>query len=288
MEERPRYRYIVDAQAAAEALAPLAAAAVVGFDTETYWDRDAKQNRATLVQVAPPGGEAVVVDVQATGVEVVRPLVESPAVVLAAHNARFDELVLLGAGLRPASFIDTLRLARTALALPSYSLAAVVEHLFGRPLDKSLQNSNWRRRPLTRAQLEYAATDAQVTLLVYEELRRRLEAAGKWAAAERGALLTGEPPQQRTRRRLKPKTPPPVLSAAEKRVVTRLKKWRLERAFAQRVPAYMVCSDRTLEELAHTRPDTLDALRSVYGLGESKITLFGDDLLAALRAAFTD
>jgi ribonuclease D len=287
MEDRLAYRYIEDARAAEEALARFAGESVVGLDTETYWDRAANQNRVTLVQVAPRDGEALVVDVQATGVEVVRPLVESPAVLMAAHNARFDELVLLGAGLRPAALIDTLRLARTALALPSYSLAAVVAHLFGHALDKSLQQSNWRRRPLTRAQLQYAASDAHMTLRVYDELRRRLEAAGKWEAAERGAMLTGEPPRA-PRRKLKPKTPPPVLSAEEKRVVTRLKKWRLERAFAQRVPAYMVCSDRTLEELAHTRPDTLDALKTIYGLGESKIALFGDELLTALRAAVGD
>ena len=68
-------------------------------------------------------------------------------------------------------------------------------------------------------------------------------------------------------------------------VVKALKLWRLERANTQRVPAYMICPDRTLEHLARSRPETLDALASIYGLGESKIKNFGEDLLQALRDA---
>src|SRR5438045_1603583 len=102
MDERPAYRYIVDAQEAQTALAQLATESVVGLDTETYWDRGANQNRVSLAQLAPRLGETLVIDAQATGVEVVRPIVESPAVLMVAHNARFDELVLLGATLKPA------------------------------------------------------------------------------------------------------------------------------------------------------------------------------------------
>ncbi len=288
MEERPAYRYIVAAQEAQVALERLACESVLGLDTETFWDRAANQNRVSLVQLAPRAGEVLVIDVQATGVEVVRPLVEAPAVTMVAHNARFDELVLLGAALQPAGLVDTLRLARSALLLSSYSLAAVAAHLFGFALDKTLQQSNWRRRPLTRAQIEYAATDAYITLRVFDELQQRLEAEGRWEALLRAATLTGA--AARTggpRRRVKPKTPPPVLTADERRAVTRLKKWRLERAFADRVPAYMICPDRTLEVLAHTRPATLEALASVYGLGEAKIARYGAELLTALGEAFS-
>jgi ribonuclease D len=284
MEERPVYRYLMDAQEAEAALARLAGEAVLGLDTETFWDRETNQNRVSLIQLAPRAGEVLVVDVQATGIEVVRPLVESPTVMMAAHNARFDELVLIGATLQPAALIDTLRLSRTALVLASHSLAAVVAHLFGAELDKSLQQSNWRRRPLTRAQLQYAATDAAITLRVYEELKQRLEAEGRWAAVAQAAMMTGAPAQG-ARRRVNPKLPPPILTTEERQVVTRLKKWRLERAFAERVPAYMICPDRTLEVLAHQRPLTLDALKTIYGLGEAKIARYGADILVALREA---
>lgn len=288
MDEQPDYRYIVDAREAEATLAQLTHEPALGLDTETFWDRGTNQNRVALVQLAPRIGTVLVIDVLATGVEVVRPIVETSAILLTAHNARFDELVLLGAGLQPATLVDTLRLARQTLALPSYSLAAVVAHLFGLALDKSLQQSNWRRRPLTRAQLHYAAADAIMTLRVFDELKRRLEAEGRWASLLHAATLTCAPPRE-SRPRGKPrlKTPPPVLTEAERQAVTRLKKWRLERAFAQRVPAYMICADRTLAELAHARPTTLDALKTIYGLGESKIAVYGPDLLAAVNDAFS-
>ncbi len=288
MNERPEYLFIEDVQAAENALARIAHEDVVGLDTETFWNRATKRNQVALVQLAPPIGAVLVLDVLATGVDVVRSLIESPTVQMTAHNARFDELVLLGAGLQPAALVDTLRLARQTLALPSYSLAAVGAHLFGSALDKSLQQSNWGRRPLTQAQRQYAAADASMTLRVFDALKQRLEAEGRWAAQLHAATLTCAPPRQsRPRGQSRPKTPPPELTADERLAVTRLKKWRLERAFAQRVPAYMICADRTLAELAHTRPATLVELKSIYGLGESKITIYGADLLMAIRAAFS-
>ncbi|HEV3469323.1 MAG TPA: HRDC domain-containing protein [Pyrinomonadaceae bacterium] len=265
-------------------LAPLAAETLIGLDTETYWEAAARRSRVSLVQLAAAAGDVLVVDVLATGVEPLRALVESPALRMVAHNARFDDGVLRAAGLAPQGFIDTLPMSRAVLSLASHSLAAVTEHLFGLPLDKTLQKSNWRRRPLTRAQLAYAARDARVTLRVYEELKRLLAERGLLervlAAAE---VKPGEPRAPRRRRTAAPA--PFVLTPEDKRVVTRLKKWRLERAHAQRVPAYMICSDRTLEHLARERPASLEALAGIYGLGESKIKSLGEALLEALRAA---
>src|SRR2546423_14650510 len=126
--------------------------------------------RVSLVHGAPPAGVLVVADVLATGGGPLRPLPESPEVRMVAHNARFDEAVLRGAGVQAFGLIDTLRLSRMALTLGSHSLASLAEHLFGKPLDKSLQNSNWRRRPLTRRRLEYTAPHRRMALLVYQEL----------------------------------------------------------------------------------------------------------------------
>ncbi|MDT7542623.1 MAG: ribonuclease [Acidobacteriota bacterium] len=285
-DDLPSFRYLTDALEATRAFESLLGESLIALDTETFWDAKNSKSNVSLVQVSSLGGEVIVVDTVATGFEPVRALVEEPAVRMAAHNARYDQGVLRGENLRPTSFVDTLSLARSALTLPSYSLASVTEHLFGIPLDKTLQSSNWRRRPLTRLQLVYAAKDAHITLLVYEELRRRLEAQGNWDDALRAALLADEhTPSTQTRRKRRPVAPAPPLTPEEKRAVTLLKLWRLERANTQRVPAYMICPDKTLECLARERPSNLEALRVIYGLGDSKITSFGEELLAALRDA---
>jgi ribonuclease D len=284
---KPVFRFITGDAEAREAVEGLNLETVIGLDTETYWNTSANRSHVSLVQLAAHEGVVLVFDALSVDLEILRPLIESPAVTMAAHNARFDEGMLIGAGLRPAAFVDTLRLARSALRLPSYSLAGVTAHLFGIELDKSFQKSNWKRRPLTHAQLGYAAMDAHITLRVYHELRRILAEQGKLELALRAATLT--PPSGETttpRKRRAPQPPPRPLTQEERQAVANLKKWRLAKANEANLPAYMICPDRTLEHLVMERPATLEALNSIHGLGASKIARFGEALLEALKQAF--
>ena len=63
-----------------------------------------------------------------------------------------------------------------------------------------------------------------------------------------------------------------------------LKRWRLERAKQDEVPAYVVFHNSTLAEIAGRRPRTLHDLASVPGVGPTKLDRYGDELLAALAA----
>jgi ribonuclease D len=278
------YVLIDDEQRLIDVVSTIPAEGVVGLDTETFWDRTRNQNRVSLVQLAVPARDVLVIDVLNAGLEPLRPLLESPAPLLVAHNASFDRGVLAGEGIHPLGLIDTLQMSRMALSLGSYSLASVSEHLFGVALDKTLRMSNWRRRPLSRAQALYAALDARIVLLVYEELKRILEERGQFDAVLRASTLGAVSAPGKRRRRVKQELSPP-LTTEETRVVKQLKMWRLARANSQRVAAYMVCTDKTLEHLARARPDTIEALGDIYGLGSSKISSFGEELLSALREA---
>lgn len=284
---KPPFRFITDNDEAQSALQSIKQETIIGLDTETYWNAAANRSHVSLVQIAPREGVVLVFDLLAVDVELLRPVVESPGVIMTAHNARFDEGMLIGTGFRPAGFVDTLRLARAALRLPSYSLAGVVAHLFGIEMDKSYQKSNWKRRPLTRAQLEYAALDAYLTLQVYDELRRILVEQGKLDVALRSATLSPSMGEARApRKRRTPQPPPRALTEEERRAVGALKKWRFAKSSEQNVPAYMICPDRTLEHLVIAKPSTLEALDSIHGLGASKISRFGEELLEALKRAF--
>ena len=50
------------------------------------------------------------------------------------------------------------------------------------------------------------------------------------------------------------------------------------------MPAYVICNDRTLVEIASVRPTTPAQLLGVHGLGEVKVGRFGDELLALVVA----
>ena len=63
---------------------------------------------------------------------------------------------------------------------------------------------------------------------------------------------------------------------------TALREWRLERARADGVPAYVVFHDRTLAEIELTRPSTMGELAAVSGVGPVKIERYGEEVLAVL------
>ncbi|HSL65715.1 MAG TPA: ATP-dependent DNA helicase RecQ [Gaiellaceae bacterium] len=64
----------------------------------------------------------------------------------------------------------------------------------------------------------------------------------------------------------------------------RLRAWRLERSRAEEVPAFVVCSDRTLRELAAAKPRDERSLASVSGIGPAKLERYGADLLELVAA----
>jgi ATP-dependent DNA helicase RecQ len=62
-----------------------------------------------------------------------------------------------------------------------------------------------------------------------------------------------------------------------------LKKWRLERSRADKVPAFVILHDSTLEHLCVRKPASLPQLRAVPGIGESKLERYGEEILELLR-----
>lgn len=74
-----------------------------------------------------------------------------------------------------------------------------------------------------------------------------------------------------------------TLTARESERMKAIREWRLEYARAQDIPAFIVFSNRTLEDLARKAPGTLAELEGVYGLGPQKIEAFGRELLDVLR-----
>jgi DNA helicase-2/ATP-dependent DNA helicase PcrA len=61
-----------------------------------------------------------------------------------------------------------------------------------------------------------------------------------------------------------------------------LKAWRLARARAEEIPAYLVFHNSTLAEIAGRRPQSLAELAAVPGVGPAKLERYGDEVLATL------
>jgi DNA helicase-2/ATP-dependent DNA helicase PcrA len=59
----------------------------------------------------------------------------------------------------------------------------------------------------------------------------------------------------------------------------RLRSWRVERAGQEKVPAYVVFTDLTLQAIAEVKPSEPRALLRINGIGQSKLTKYGDEVL---------
>lgn len=61
-----------------------------------------------------------------------------------------------------------------------------------------------------------------------------------------------------------------------------LRRWRKSKATELDIPAFVIFGDQTLKELARKNPQSLDGLRSIYGIGDAKLDKFGWDILNVL------
>ncbi|NWS66233.1 MUT7 Exonuclease, partial [Crotophaga sulcirostris] len=74
---------------------------------------------------------------------------------------------------------------------PEKGLSLLVQHVLGKPLDKTEQLSNWGKRPLREEQILYAASDAYCLLEVYEKLCKDLASFG--LSSDLAESLVGKP-----------------------------------------------------------------------------------------------
>jgi ATP-dependent DNA helicase RecQ len=88
------------------------------------------------------------------------------------------------------------------------------------------------------------------------------------------------PPKKRVRARRDRKS---LVAGVDASLFEKLRSVRLELARAEGVPAYLICSDRTLAALADKRPHDEKSLRAIHGMGPARVASYGPAFLDALR-----
>jgi ribonuclease D len=159
--------------------ARLAAArpARVGLDTEfirerTYWPKLA------LVQLAfrdADGSDAIVLaDPLARGMPAALAALLVDESVLKVMHSPSEDLIALGreCGALPAPLFDTQAAAALAGVGAGMGYQRLVEQVTGTVLRKGETRSDWLRRPLSPAQLEYAADDVRHLFALHDALAR--------------------------------------------------------------------------------------------------------------------
>lgn len=278
---------ITDAARVAELTAALRSAGRFFLDLE-FVSEDRYLAELGLVQVAwgdAGGAEARAVDPLAVDVEPLAELVADPEVEVVLHAAQAD-LALLAErfGIAGRGVYDTQIAAAFAGLGDQVGYAGLVERLLGVTVDKAAQFTDWLRRPLSERQLRYALDDVRHLPAVWEELRGRLERAGRlaWVAEESQRLAEAtavrpDPDGLYLRvpgwERLKPRS----LGA-----LRALASWREGEARSSNTPPRWLLPERVMLELARRLPRSRRDLERVRGLKDGAMRRHGEAILAAL------
>ena len=145
---------------------------VVAIDAEftqvrSHTHISTSSNRLALLQLAIDGHCFIVDAWRLRDLSPLAPVTEDPAMRILLHGAGADMQVMAERGLTVAHYMDLEAASRSIFGQHESSLAAMLQRAFNIRLDKSLQRTDWTRRPLPTAMISYAARDAEMTLALY-------------------------------------------------------------------------------------------------------------------------
>jgi ribonuclease D len=234
----------------------------VTVDTEfiretTFWPE------LCLIQMATPQTTALI-DPLAPGIDLdpFFKLMADERVLKVFHAARQDiEIVFHRGGLIPHPVFDTQVAAMVCGFGESVSYEQLVQRVSGGRIDKSSRFTDWRRRPLSEKQLEYALADVTHLIDVYYHLKAELDRENRahWLNEEMEVLTARSTYDQHPDdawKRLKVRVRKPV----ELAIVQHVAAWREREARERNVPRGRVLKDDAIFEVAQQAPRDAEAL----------------------------
>jgi ribonuclease D len=269
----------------------LASHPVVAVDTESN-SLHAYRERVCLIQFSTPAADYIVDSIALTELNVLAPFFANPDQQKVFHAAEYD-LVCLRRDYRFEfeNIFDTMSAART-LGWPRVGLAAILETHFGVVLNKKFQRSDWKRRPLTPEQLDYARLDTHYLVALRDRQLQALTEAGRWPEAveefARLAQLRRDPDKE---------SPDPLafwratgarhLTPAQAGVLQALFAYREQQAEGMDRPPFKVMGEATLLELARRTPVDSGALPGLPGMTPDQVRRHGPGVLRAIQQGLT-
>src|SRR5499427_4088835 len=184
------------------------------------------------------------------------------------HAARQDvEIVWHQAKLIPHPIFDTQVAAMVLGYGDAVSYDQLVHRITGDVIDKSSRFTDWSRRPLSAAQINYAISDVTHLREVYLSLSADLQRRGRseWVGEEMEILTspdTYRADPESAWERLKTR----VRKAKELSVLMEVAAWREREAQSRDIPRGRVLKDEAIGDIATHAPTTTERLASLRSL----------------------
>lgn len=201
--------------------------------------------------------------------------------------------------LSPPESVDATQQAQKALSAVHrlggrFGRGRLIDHLLGKtksPDDPETQLSTFG----IGAEFTAAAWRDLIDQLLFEGLLREDPNDGRpliglgepslvrslYRAEKAVRMRRPDPPAAARRGRRRTETS--SVAAEDQPLFEALRNWRRQEAQRQHLPPYVIFNDRTLAEIARTRPGGLRALGGVSGVGEGKLARYGAQVLKVLE-----
>lgn len=245
-------------------------APLLAIDTEFHREKTYFA-KLCLIQLATDEVSAIVDPLRVKDLTPLADILTDERTVKIFHAGSQDVEILINAvGVAPSPVFDT-QIAAGLLGHPQQmGYGALVKALCDVSLAKADSFTDWARRPLSQAQLEYAINDVLYLPGIYRKMMDKLSKAGRFEWLEHDFDHLSDPktyevePQEAWRRVKRVSS----LTRKQLAVVRSVAAWREETARDRNVPRKWVLTDEVIVEIAKRSPSTKGQLLEVRGLGE--------------------
>ena len=254
------------------------------LDTEFHREKTYFPQLA-LVQIATTQ-RTVIIDPLIVDMKLLRPLFDGPGMCVF-HAAQQDlDVMAQSCGYIPSRMLDT-QLCAGFLGYSQPSLASLLQSYLKVIVPKGDRLTDWLRRPLTKDQLVYAASDvaylAELSSIIFHELEQR--GRMQWAidaCEELRTRPTGPNPPEDAWLRVKDVR---TLKGRARWVAQSIAEWRENRAMDLDLPPRHVLSDIAILGIAQKAPRTAEDMLQSRGVDNRHVS--GQQGRALLEAVKT-
>lgn len=241
-----------------------------------------------LLQIATPEWVACIDPIALPKLDDLFEAIYNPAIVKVFHSCRQDlEIFHQWTGKLPGPIFDT-QIAAPLLGFqdnPGYAM--LVSSLLSVNLNKAHTRADWSKRPLTEAEIEYAADDVIYLCQIYQIMVQKLTELGRidwlkhdFAELTNPAIYQVDPEKAWFKIKGKNK-----LTGKQLSIIQTLAQWREKTAQAEDRPKSWLLRDELLFDLAKLQPETVAELANVRGINERAVNRYGKELCQLITDA---
>jgi ribonuclease D len=239
----------------------------IAFDTEFVAEQTYRPVLC-LVQVAAENGLAIIDPLGISDMAPFWQAIADPGHETIVHAGRGElEFCLHATGRRPAELFDVqIAAGLIGIEYPA-GYGTLVYKVLGQSPKNAETRTDWRRRPLSDRQLQYALDDVRYLPAIRDRIKARLEELGRtpWLEEEM-ATWQGEVEQSLSQERWRRVSGNSGLDRCSLAIVRELWRWRDREAQRRDCPPRRVLRDDLIIELARRQTSDIKRIQAVRGL----------------------